>query len=356
MLAVALEDFTIVIVDIDVKEIVRKFSGHFAQITDATFSPDSRWLITTSMDCSIRTWDIPTGQLIDQFRTDAACVSVNMSPTGECIATAHVDYLGIFLWSNKTIYSHITLKALTPEPEPPILSLPEDIDLNIKVEEIDSDIKEEEVEFKSPEQISSELLTLSGLSTSRWQNLLNLDIIKKRNKPIAPPKVPKAAPFFLPTIPSMNIKFDLEKEKDTALHSKLLVADDIINLTTFGKALDKTRETNDFTMVITTLKQYGPSMIDFEIKSLSPEGGGNVDVMLQFLKCIEYMLQSNKDFELAQAYLSVFLKEHGNRIAEEDRLKNYIPSIQSCSSVCWNKLQEKLLYNMCIITNLKTML
>lgn len=33
-------------------------------------------------------------------------------------------------------------------------------------------------EFKSPEQISDELITLSLLPNSRWQNLLNLDIIK----------------------------------------------------------------------------------------------------------------------------------------------------------------------------------
>ena len=33
-------------------------------------------------------------------------------------------------------------------------------------------------EFKSCEQISDELVTLSLLPNSRWQNLLNLDIIK----------------------------------------------------------------------------------------------------------------------------------------------------------------------------------
>lgn len=351
MLAVALEDFTMLIVDIDVKEVVRKFNGHFAQITDASFSPNSRWLITSSMDCSIRTWDIPSGQLIDQFRTDSACISINMSPTGECIATAHVDYLGVFLWSNKTLYSHITLKALTPEEEPPLMALPEDIDITIKEEEIE--IKQEPIEFVSPEQLTAELITLSGLPTSRWQHLLNLDVIKQRNKPRAPPKVPKSAPFFLPTVPSLSVTFDLERE-DTS-NSKLITPETLTNLTTFGKLLDKSVETNDFTSVTDSLKQLGPSLIDFEIKSLAPEGGGSVSVMLQFLKCIEYMLKSNKDFELAQSYLSVFLKVHGKTIAEEEILRNYLPSIQSCSSVSWNKIQEKLFYNMCIITSLKTM-
>ena len=44
------------------------------------------------------------------------------------------------------------------------------------------EIKEEEefinAEFKSVEQISDELITLSLLPNSRWQNLLSLDVIK----------------------------------------------------------------------------------------------------------------------------------------------------------------------------------
>lgn len=44
MLAIALEDFSMSIIDIDSRREVRKFIGHLAQLTDATFSPDSRWL------------------------------------------------------------------------------------------------------------------------------------------------------------------------------------------------------------------------------------------------------------------------------------------------------------------------
>ena len=62
------------------------------------FSYDSRWLITTSMDSVIRTFDIPTGKLIDAFRTASVATSISFSPTGDFLATAHVDSVGVYLW------------------------------------------------------------------------------------------------------------------------------------------------------------------------------------------------------------------------------------------------------------------
>lgn len=68
ILCVILENFNICILDCDTRTIVRQFTGHTASITDACFSPDSRWLITSSMDCTIKIWDIPSSYLIDHFR------------------------------------------------------------------------------------------------------------------------------------------------------------------------------------------------------------------------------------------------------------------------------------------------
>lgn len=52
----------------------------------------------------------------------------------------------------------------------------------------------------------------------------------------------------------------------------------------------------------------GPSNIDTELRSLSPDGGGSIKVMQSFLRMIETMLNTKYDFELAQAYLALFLK------------------------------------------------
>lgn len=50
------------------------------------------------MDSIIRTFDIPTGQLIDAFKTASVCTSISFSPTGDFLATSHVDRVGVYLW------------------------------------------------------------------------------------------------------------------------------------------------------------------------------------------------------------------------------------------------------------------
>lgn len=60
--------------------------------------------------------------------------------------------------------------------------------------------------------------------------------------------------------------------------------------------------------VIKLLKGMGPSNIDIEMRSLAPEGGGSLNVMQSFLQMISYMLCTKRDFELAQAYLALYLK------------------------------------------------
>ena len=39
--------------------VVRRFRGHTDRITDLTVSSDCRWLLSSSMDGTVRVWDIP---------------------------------------------------------------------------------------------------------------------------------------------------------------------------------------------------------------------------------------------------------------------------------------------------------
>ena len=52
--------------------------------------------------------------------------------------------------------------------------------------------------------VAPAMITMSMLPRSQWLNMIHIDSIKTRNKPIEPPKKPEAAPFFLPTATGVN--------------------------------------------------------------------------------------------------------------------------------------------------------
>uniref|UniRef100_A0A671PI87 WD repeat-containing protein 36-like n=1 Tax=Sinocyclocheilus anshuiensis TaxID=1608454 RepID=A0A671PI87_9TELE len=357
MLAIALDDFTVHILDMETRRAVRRFSGHRGQINDMTFSPDGRWLITASMDCAIRTWDLPSGSLVDCFLVDAAAVSLSMSPTGNFLTSSHVDGLGIYLWSNSTLCSMVSLRPLPADYEPTVIMLPGTCPNTEEEEVLDAD-SSEMLEYISPAQLDEHLVTLSLLPDSRWKNLLHLDIIKKKNKPKEPPKLPKAAPFFIPTIPGLVPQFALP----TTPSEDQVNALDIVNLgvlaqkSTFYLQLENALDNNSYEEPVKLLRELGPSAIETELRALSPDMGGEVRVMQSFLKMISSILQSKRDFDLAQAYLALFLKLHLRFIADQPELMEEAESVSAHLEETWMSMQTLLNQNICLLSYIKSAL
>lgn len=356
ILGIATDDFDINVLDIETRKTVRKFSGHRGQINDMAFSPDGRWLITASMDSTIRTWDLPSGCLVDCFLLDSAAVSITMSPTGDFLASSHVDDLGIYLWSNRSLYSLVSLRPLPADYEPSVVMLPgtctvQDDDV-IEEEETSDDM----IEYDSPEQLGDALVTLSELPESRWKNLLNLDIIKQKNKPKEPPKVPKSAPFFIPTIPGLMPRYASVAQENDGQQSKLVNLGVLAQKSDFYMQLEEALSSSNYTSPLNILKQMGPSNIDTELRSLSPDGGGSIKVMQSFLRMIETMLNTKYDFELAQAYLALFLKLHLKILSSEPTLLAELTRLSPQLEEIWIHLQGLFNQSLCILNYMKTAL
>jgi U3 small nucleolar RNA-associated protein 21 len=63
-------------------------------------------------------------------------------------------------------------------------------------------------DIASEGQLESSLVTLTLMPRHKWQTLINLETITARNKPKEAPKAPEAAPFFLPTLPGTETRYD----------------------------------------------------------------------------------------------------------------------------------------------------
>ncbi|KAI4140223.1 MAG: hypothetical protein L6R39_005890, partial [Caloplaca ligustica] len=211
LIAFSCDDLSIRIVDIETQKLVRELWGCLGQISDFCFSNDGRWIIAASMDSVIRVWDLPTSHLINAFRVESPCTALAFSDTGEYLATAHADSVGINLWNNRTLFTHVptrmidddeiieaTLPTTSGEGGRALLDAAFEKEDDARPEEDDEDFLPEPTP-SDIDTISKDLLTLSLVPKARWQTLLHLQTIKARNKPTEPPKAPEKAPFFLPS-------------------------------------------------------------------------------------------------------------------------------------------------------------
>uniref|UniRef100_A0A6A7FQS0 WD repeat-containing protein 36-like n=1 Tax=Hirondellea gigas TaxID=1518452 RepID=A0A6A7FQS0_9CRUS len=315
LFAVSLDDWSLIVADIDTKSVVRELYGHHNQITDMAFSADSKWLISSSMDCTIRTWDLPTGSCIDNFVVPSPATSISLSPVDDYLVSTHVNELGIFVWVNRSFLSYVSLQPLKEDYCPPTLALPSSAPDTAPQEDSDSgdsDGEEDDEnveEYKSPSQLSEDFITVDNMPTSRWLTLNKIDQIRKRNKAVQALKVPKSAPFFLESIGGIEGKRnDAEKAEGDEPKSRISTRRDFVleTLSLFGILLKKRQHDAALEMLL----KMGPSNIDLEIRNLDPDLGGSREAMLQFLNMLKDLLKNHLHFEVAQGYLSLFMKRH----------------------------------------------
>lgn len=363
LLAIATQDDVIEIMDLVTRNLVRRFEVK-SKILDLTFSPDCRWLIVASDDAAIRTWDLSLGKMIDAFRLKSACISLSISSTGEFLATAHRDSLGINIWSNYTIYCATALRVIDQEKTPPLLDMPfvrsDDVDDNETSETQDVPVLEAEAraEYISPDQLHEGLITLSGLPASRWKNLLNIEelrakqLIKEEEKRAKPIKVP----FFIPVQDGLQPKLDAaalkkqhaEQAEQDALNLQSKIRD-LSLLSPLAQCLIDCAETGCYLQFLHELKQLGPSATDAEIRSLGADTCGHNKVALSFLDAMQFGLTQRKDYELFSSWLALFLKAHSDAIQTDRELQAKCANLMPLVSTNWDRLNEQFNRIFCVL-------
>jgi len=221
----------------------------------------------------------------------------------------------------------------------------------------------------APVPLVPELVTLSLLPHTQWQNLVHLDTIKARNKPVEPPKKPEAAPFFLPTVLGANAGrdplFDLSSQ---ASSSRVVLGladgslgggggggggDDGSN-TTLIHLLNSCSQAGDWTSTVAYIRSLSPVKLDAELRELDVLGDDEtteqqLELMLRFL---DEETAANRNFELMQAILRVVITVHGDVISgssDDGVLKKRAERVKRRVKAAWKRLDYLLQDTRCIV-------
>ncbi|DAA77989.1 TPA_exp: Uncharacterized protein A8136_5692 [Trichophyton benhamiae CBS 112371] len=336
LLALSCDDLSIRVIDIQTKKLVRELWGCVGQVNDFTISNDGRWIVAASMDSVIRVWDLPTGHLIDAFRLKNTCVSLSFSSTGEFLATAHAEGVGINLWNNKCLFMHVPTRHIEEDTAVAVAAPTASGEGGVAMIEAafdDSWLSDDQKQpVLTPDQLSHNMMTLSMTPKTRWQTLLHLDTIKQRNKPKEAPKKPKKAPFFLPSLESRsasgtvsigNASADqdeddrkrLQAERSRIARIQRMNGSAGGQLSKFTTLLHSAGEADDFTPFIEYLKLLSPANTDLEIRSLDPRSqDGQDNELALFVRALTERLRQKRDFELVNTWMAVFLRVHDDAV------------------------------------------
>ena len=254
LIALSCDDLSIRVVDIVTKKTIREFWGCKDGINDFCFSNDGRWIIAASKDCIVRVWDLPTGHLIDAIRMETACTALAFSGTGEFLATTCEGQVGVNIWNNKTLFTHVPTRHISENEiaqiSGPTVSGEGGHGVIDGAFEDEADEDHDSTPALSLDQLSEDMMTLSLVPKSRWQNLLHLDAIKQRNKPKEPPKQPEKAPFFLPSLEKPKPISGVEEKKadeSIAERSRIMKMDRLSSEGAFTVSLRTGGESGDCT-------------------------------------------------------------------------------------------------------------
>lgn len=329
LIALSCDDGSLRVLDITTRKLIRElWATRSTPLTtiDYTFSSDGRWIISASSDSTVRVWDLPTGHLIDAMRLPKPVNTVAFSPAGDFLATGLEGEVGVHIWTNRTLFTHVPTRQIS-EGDIASVSAPtasgEGGETIIDAAQESSDEEEEQDTTAVPiiDQLSSQITTLSLVPKSRWQTLLHLDVIRARNKPKEAPKAPEHAPFFLPAVgdkpaPATDADADpASRISSSALASRSAAA---TSTSEFTRLLAAAQDSAAYTPVLTYLSSLPPSAADIALRTLDTTAP--FAELSTFIQALTSRLRERRDYELVQAWMSVFLRLHGDVVVRDQGL------------------------------------
>jgi U3 small nucleolar RNA-associated protein 21 len=89
--AISKSNFQIEMIDMIQFVSGRNFVGHEKKITDFCFSHDNKYILSASLDKTIKVWDIMNNEMMLEIVLDKIVVSIDVSSDGELVATSFAN-------------------------------------------------------------------------------------------------------------------------------------------------------------------------------------------------------------------------------------------------------------------------
>jgi U3 small nucleolar RNA-associated protein 21 len=328
LVAFSCDDLSIRILDAEAPSgrIVRELWGHSNRITDfvplfvavillQVFSPTTSWIISVSLDSTLRVWDLPTGFLISAIQLPSVATAIAFSPSGEFLATTHVGSLAIHLWSNRSQFRTIPIRRIKEEDIPTLQELLPSVVggrgegvLAGAFDDVEDEQDDDIYASSTVDQLSEELLTLSFQPRTKMWSLLNLEAIRRRNRAKEPIKQPEKAPFFLPSLKdATKTREGVEQplpiaSSDNQPKSRILRFQDPHIESEFSKLLHM----HDYAGLVPHMATLTPSQLDYSIRTMNLLSPFTEPIC--FVKALTEHARVKKDFELVQAWMLAFLR------------------------------------------------
>lgn len=363
LVAFAADDWCVRVLDMESRSIVREFHGHSNQVTSLCFSGNCRWLLSASTDASLRTWDIVSSHCIDRFLCPSPVVAMAFSPLNDLLATAHLDNVGVFVWSNKGHFTEVYLKPVDESarvqlvPLPLLLADDRDSTWFTNPEESRRDEPQQAQQPSGPlgdhawswlqEQPlglgTDGLVRVSGEPDSKFLSLVHVDQIKERNKAQQVASQVSRAPFSLPSM-------DVFIKSPTALLSKdkshILSGQGPSRGPLSQVLCECVEKGGDWSALAQRFRVMSSAAIDAEVRLLSlEEEGREISLFCQFLM---WLLEVRIDYDLYQGYLHCFLVAHSESIVLLPHLKLQLDRLQRAHKKIWSEMEQLLQRSICM--------
>lgn len=339
LLAATTDDLAVFILDVVMCKVVREFWGHGNRVTSLDFSRDGRWVVSASLDNTIRTWDIPSGLCIDAIEVPQPVTCLRLSPDAYWLATSHVNVTGINLWairSGTVAHKVTTIKHVDM---PSVAGTHLDYGA-VADDDVDVDELEVDAGWKSSEQITPGLITFSGQPRAKFGTIVNIDILHERSKPVKPVEKPKHAPFFLggPTGRETTEENgqQISGPEQPIQHQSHLMGESQRSLV--SSLLDKPRE------LVAELAKLGPAATDVELRLVE------VPELPLLLNVFASELEDGRCFELIQAWVSTILRVHSESLHTED-----LQRWQTTERAATKRIQEESQFCLGVISYLRSL-